>query len=146
MLFRSGKHNPERYKITTPTATIGVRGTDHEPSYLAEDDEGVTAETPPGTYDKVNEGASYIESEGGRVDIATSQAGFAPRGRFKPQRLKKIPLFFRATANERRILVRREQLKKTMEKRRADRREALKARFERLKDRREERPENRRKK
>lgn len=139
-----GKHNPDRYKITTPTATIGVRGTDHEPSYLAEDDEAVNADTAYGTYDKVNEGASYIESEGGRVEVLTSQSAFAPRGSLKPRRLKRVPGFFRTTVNEHLILVRREQLKKILEKRRAERREALKARFERLKDRREERRENRR--
>lgn len=140
-----GRHNPERYRITTPTATIGVRGTDHEPSYLAEGDDAVTAATPAGTYDKVNEGASFIENEIGRVDVQVSQSGFAPRGRAKPQRLKAIPKFFRATANEHRILVRREQLRKAIEQRRTDRRDALKERLERMKNRRQERREDRRK-
>jgi hypothetical protein len=132
-----GKHNAERYKITTPTATIGVRGTDHEPSYLPQDDEAVGAETPAGTYDKVNEGASYIENQGGRVEIRPNQSGYAPPGRATPQRLRKVPQFFRATANEHRILVRREELRKIFEKRRSERREALKARFERLRGRRD---------
>ena len=140
-----GKHNPERYKVTTPTATIGVRGTDHEPSYLAEDDEAVTVDTPYGTYDKVNDGASYLENESGRVEILPSQSGYAPHGRVKPLRLGRIPKFFKATANEHRVLVRREQLRKIVERRRSERREAMKAKLERMKDRREDRQDRRRK-
>lgn len=139
-----GKHNSDRYRIVTPTATIGVRGTDHEPSYIPEDADEFGVGMPVGTYDKVNEGWSYIESEGGRIDVLPGHSGFAPRGRAKPQRLGKTPSFFHATANERRILVRREQLRKVLEKRRDERREALKSRLERKKGRREDRPENRR--
>ena len=140
-----GKHNPERYKITTPTATIGVRGTDHEPTYIPDGDEAVGPGSPPGTYEKVNEGVAYLESEGGRVEVAPSQAGYAPRGRIKPTRLAQIPKFFRASANEHRILVRREQLRKAFEQHRAERREDQRARLERMKVRQDERRDPRRK-
>ena len=47
-----GKYSPRNYRITTPTATIGIRGTDHEPLYIPESASG--AEGEPGLYDKVN--------------------------------------------------------------------------------------------
>jgi hypothetical protein len=137
-----GRHNADRYRVTTPTATIGVRGTDHEPSYLLEEDvTAIAAEAglEPGTYDKVNEGASWIESAGGRVDVPVNFAGFAHASRARPFRMKKVPGFFKASRNERRIGERREGLKKVIEKRRAEKRAALKAKLERMKERRDKR-------
>jgi hypothetical protein len=90
----------------------------------------------PGTYDKVNEGSSYIENEAGRVDVVRGQAGFAPRGHARPQRLGQIPRFYAATRNEHRIVERREQLRKVLEKRRAERRDQPKRRLERERERR----------
>src|SRR2546422_3860812 len=48
-IARFGRNN---YQVRTPTVTIGVRGTDHEPFHIP-------AGSPlgePGTYDKVNQG------------------------------------------------------------------------------------------
>jgi hypothetical protein len=141
-----GRYNADRYRVTTPTATIGVRGTDHEPSYLLEEDvTAIAAEAglEPGTYDKVNEGASWIENEGGRVEIAQNQSGFAHLSRARPLRLKKIPEFFKGTRNEKRIGERREQLRKLIEQRRAAKRALLKQKLERVKQRREQRKDRR---
>lgn len=133
-----GHHNAEHYKITTPTATIGIRGTDHEPTYLPPDDPDLSSgeDRQPGTYDKVNEGATYIENEAGRVDIDLNQAGFAPQTRLRPARLARIPRFFRATPNERRIVQRREALRRVIEQRRLRHRQDLKQRIEDVKARR----------
>lgn len=141
-----GRYNSDRYRVTTPTATIGVRGTDHEPSYLEDEDVTATAAEAglePGTYDKVNEGASWIENEGGRVEIARDQAGFAHKSRARPARLKRVPGFFKATRHEKRILERREHLKKMIEHRRADKRAKLKEKLERVKERREKKKQRR---
>lgn len=135
-----GRNNASRYRITTPTATIGVRGTDHEPSYLlAEDIAAAGAGEPlaPGTYDKVNEGASYIENAGGRIEIGRDESGFAPRTRAKPVRLRAIPRVFKVTRHEARIQERREHLKKIVDKRRTEKRKAVKERRERQKAMRE---------
>ena len=136
-----GRDTPDRYRITTPTATIGVRGTDHEPAYIPPDDASTAPgdDRAPGTYDKVNEGGSFIENDAGRVEIGASQSGFAAHGRAPPARLARIPRFFRATRNERRIVVRREALRKVIEQRRAERRRHLRERRERRRRRRRRR-------
>ena len=141
-----GRHNADRYRVTTPTATIGVRGTDHEPSYLLDEDVAATAAEAglePGTYDKVNEGASWIENEGGRVEITANQAGFAHQSRARPARLKRVPGFFKGTRHEKKIGERRELLKKVVEQRRAAKRARMKEKLERAKERREKRKERR---
>ena len=141
-----GRHNTDRYRVTTPTATIGVRGTDHEPSYLLEEDVTATAAEAgleSGTYDKVNEGASWIENEGGRIEVAQNQAGFAHASRARPARLKKIPGFFKGTRHEKRIGERREHLRKLIEQRRTAKRAALKDKLQRMKEQRDRRKERR---
>jgi len=136
-----GRHNTDRYRVTTPTATIGVRGTDHEPSYLLPEDVTAAAEAglEPGTYDKVNEGASWLENENGRVEIKQDESGFAHASRARPARLARIPRFFKGTRNEKRIKARREALKKVIEQRRTDRRARQKERLERAKEQRQKR-------
>ncbi len=87
-----GKHNKENYKIKTPSATIGVRGTDHEPMVILP---GQTALGKPGTYDKVNFGASFIANDKGIININPNQVGFAPGANMAPVILPKIPAFYR---------------------------------------------------
>jgi hypothetical protein len=109
-----GHFNRDEYKITTPTATIGIRGTDHEPAFVAPEDAAALGEAA-GTYDKVNDGGSYIQTGAGRVDIAPSQSGFASReGQASPQLLDHVPHFYRATRNEGRINRRRDMLRRQM--------------------------------
>jgi hypothetical protein len=64
-------------EINTPTASMGIRGTDHEPYVLAED---VADSTPydPGSYDKVNRGSVVLRTSTGEVEIREGQVGFAP--------------------------------------------------------------------
>ncbi len=47
-----GKFNRNGYRVNTPSATIGIRGTDHEPRYIPEG----SSEGEPGTYDRVYAG------------------------------------------------------------------------------------------
>lgn len=93
-----GRFKPKAYRITTPTATIGIRGTDHEPLYIPPPAPGETPIGPPGTYDKVNSGQTFIENATGRIDIGPNQAGFAPpTPNIAPVRLPQIPAFMRGT-------------------------------------------------
>lgn len=93
-----GRRNPRNVMVRTPTATIGIRGTDHEALVIpANSDLG-----EPGTYDKVNSGGTRIESEHGGVDVGPGQAGYAPVGA-APVVLARIPSFFKPTANEKRL-------------------------------------------
>ncbi|MBU1171876.1 MAG: FecR domain-containing protein [Proteobacteria bacterium] len=71
-----GKENKENYRIKTPVATIGIRGTDHEPLYIPEPEEGEIPIGEPGLYDKVNSGETYIENDAGIVTILPNQVGY----------------------------------------------------------------------
>lgn len=87
-----GKLNKDNYKITTPSATIGIRGTDHEPMVVLP---GQKALGEPGTYDKVNSGASFIATAKGVINIAPNQAGFVPGANAAPVILSKLPAFYK---------------------------------------------------
>lgn len=90
--------SPKSYRIETLTATIGVRGTDHEPYFIpVGSDVGI-----PGTYDRVNEGSIFIETPEGIVDVEDrDRAGFAPFAKgSKPTLLDRIPDFFTGSLNE----------------------------------------------
>jgi len=94
-----GRNRPSAYRIQTPTATIGIRGTDHEPLYIPPPAPGETPLGPPGTYDKVNVGQTFIENAGGRIELGPNQAGFAPpTPTVAPVRLPQIPAFMRTPA------------------------------------------------
>ncbi|MBI5107659.1 MAG: FecR domain-containing protein [Rhodocyclales bacterium] len=93
-----GRSKPSAYKIKTPTATIGIRGTDHEPLYIPPPEPGETPVGPPGTYNKVNSGQTFIENASGRIEIGPNQAGYAPpTPTIAPVRLPQIPAFMRGT-------------------------------------------------
>src|ERR1700687_1041297 len=109
-----GKAQPSRYSVRTTTATIGIRGTDHEPTFIPP---GETAIGPPETYDKVNTGATYIENQAGRVNVDANRAGFAPHAQgAAPRVLDRIPEFYRPTRNERRLPKRKEELAKEVDR------------------------------
>jgi hypothetical protein len=73
-----GKVAPENYRINTPTATIGVRGTDHEVVVI--DDASASGDDVPGTHDRVYEGRTILEADGRQLEIAAGQAGFFRKG------------------------------------------------------------------
>lgn len=102
-------------------AALGIRGTDHEPLYIPEEAAG--ADGAPGTYDKVNEGETFIQNRRGKVFVKPNPAAFvAFHGRAAPKLLKTIPAFFRPAHNETQIEKRREALKQEIEKRLEERR------------------------
>jgi hypothetical protein len=91
-----GRRNKSNYLVNTPTATIGIRGTDHEPFYVPPPAPGETPPAPPGTYNKVNVGETVIRTPGGSVVIGANQIGFAPpQPNAPPVRLDKVPEFMR---------------------------------------------------
>jgi hypothetical protein len=95
-----GRANKDNYKVRTPTATIGIRGTDHEALYIPPPVAGESPLGPPGTYDKVNTGQTYLETASGRVELSINQVGFvAASGTQPPVRLPAIPGFLKATPN-----------------------------------------------
>lgn len=117
-----GKFNPRSYQVRTPTATIGVRGTDHEPLVIPQN----SREGEPGSYDKVNVGATSLQTRHGSIEVKPNQAGFAPlRGQPRPRVLAQVPAFFKATRHEAAIANRHEAVRKVIEQRRDERRKLL---------------------
>lgn len=107
-----GRNDPGRYAVRTPLATIGVRGTDHEPMVVLP---GAAGGAEPGVYDKVNEGSTWLESGGHRVELGAGQAGFSPHGaQGAPRLLAAVPHFYRASRHERRIDAARERLARVL--------------------------------
>jgi hypothetical protein len=91
-----GHRNPQNDLISTPTATIGVRGTDHEATVILSG-----GKYPAGTYDKVNTGVTFIKTERGEVDIHPNQVGFVANPGDIPALLKEMPEFYGAEAGHR---------------------------------------------
>ena len=122
-----GKNNPTRYRINTPTATVGVRGTDHEPLVIPAG--STTGE--PGTYDKVAAGRSFIEGKTGRVDVTPGRTGFfSHTARERPRVLAANPTFYRPTRNEARLEGRHERLRPVLEQRRTERQTFVRERMQ----------------
>ncbi len=120
-----GTHNKSAYRITTPSATIGIRGTDHETMVIL--DEGGDE---PGTYDTVSEGATLLRTPQGETEVRPGKFAFAPRNRLAPphylashpgfwamrklrieQRIQQRKMFLRRHRDQMRIDMRRKRLK-----------------------------------
>ena len=109
-----GKHNTSAYRITTPNATLGIRGTDHETTVIekADGDE-------PGTYDTVNEGETVLKTAHGEVGVGPGKFAFAPKnGAVAPHFLEKHPNFLakRKLKIEERVQQRKDFFRSRMEK------------------------------
>lgn len=72
-----GRTNRADHRVVTATATIGIRGTDHEP-FAMPPGLADTLNQNAGTYNKVNRGSTTIEANGNRVDVDPGRVGFAP--------------------------------------------------------------------
>ncbi len=94
-----GKKNPQKVRFNTPTATIGIRGTDFEVAVLDQTQNNAEA----GTYNKVFQGATFLENnQGKRVEVGTNQAAFSPVNLLQTAQqfglLKQVPnVFFNGT-------------------------------------------------
>lgn len=140
-----GKLNPNGYRITTSTATVGIRGTDHEVTVI----EAVDARDPPGTYDRVLEGKTVVRTPRGEVELQAGQHGFAGRDVLDaPRLLTERPGFLeqRALRLEDRIAERKEKLGQRVRQVLDDNPELVKAVREKLDGVTDEQRENARKK
>ncbi|HXA48414.1 MAG TPA: hypothetical protein VNW52_12340, partial [Burkholderiaceae bacterium] len=81
----------------TPNATIGIRGTDHEPVVVVEPPAGTVVNNPAGTYDKVNVGATSLTTQAGTAIIGPNQVGYAASPTQAPVLLPRLPNFYQAT-------------------------------------------------
>src|SRR4029077_19421286 len=86
-----------RAEVSTPTATIGIRGTDYEPLVIPEGSKAGEA----GTYNRVNIGETELRTARGSVIVKPNQAGFVPHGAaIAPRVLARMPTLFKPTRNE----------------------------------------------
>lgn len=115
-----GQTHRAGYQIKTPTATIGIRGTDHEPAYFPTPAPGEKPEHPPGTYDKVNAGESVIRRPSGEVAVKRGQAAFANNDiKIRPQLLSRPPAFYQQHAQlDSKAAPRREEFHRQFEQQR----------------------------
>lgn len=113
-----GRYNAKNYQIRTPTATVGVRGTDHETKVVLPGD----PEAEAGTYEKVNAGATALTTGAGTAEVQANAAGFVSHaGRERPRLLAAVPAHFRPARNDRRFEGLHEAIFKRVEHVRAER-------------------------
>src|SRR5512135_2509903 len=91
-----GHINKLNYQIKTPSATIGIRGTDHEPMFIPTPALGETALGKPGTYEKVNVGGVVMATPHGSLALGPNQVGYVESMNAKPTALQQMPAFYRA--------------------------------------------------
>lgn len=119
------RFNRASYKVRAPGVTIGVRGTDHEPFVIPEG----SPLGEPGTYDKVNQGGTYIESAQGRIEVEPGRTAFAHLRRAeRPRLLARAPGFFRGGRHEARITQHYQQIQQRLEEHREQRRQRFQER------------------
>lgn len=71
-----GQLNKSNYRITTATATLGIRGTDHE-TVVVTAGSPLAATAPIGTYNKVNVGETSMTTAKGSISVLPNQMGYA---------------------------------------------------------------------
>jgi hypothetical protein len=86
-----GQLNRPGYRITTPSATIGIRGTDHEP-FVVTPQTAAALQMPAGTYDRVHSGQTFIQNRQGLTQFANpNQTLFVSDAGARPQLLPTPP-------------------------------------------------------
>lgn len=89
--------NPQAHRVSTPVATIGIRGTDYEVIYIPP---GVTvADETPGTHARVYRGLAILSTATGILSVPPGRAGFVDaRSRTRPRLHPGIPGFIKRRA------------------------------------------------
>jgi len=94
-----GKANPGDYKLSTPSATIGIRGTEFDAVY-ATSQIAADLQTAPGTYNRVYMGGTSLQGATGQINLNTNQAGFmGEQATDSPRVLPSIPEFLNSSGN-----------------------------------------------
>ncbi|HEY8023348.1 MAG TPA: FecR domain-containing protein [Burkholderiaceae bacterium] len=124
-----GKFNRKSYTLRTPTATIGIRGTDHETHYIPPG----STEGEPGTYDKVFAGETSIETEAGQAAVVPDHAGYVSDTARQPRVLPGIPGFFRPGPHEDIINRKHAEIQQMIIERRNERRKIVAEKLAELK-------------
>lgn len=79
-----GHMNKDSYRLSTPTATIGIRGTDYDVDVVTDNSQPGLA---PGTYHTVNDGGTTLKTTAGAIDVAPHQTAWVSSQPAKPRRM-----------------------------------------------------------
>jgi hypothetical protein len=94
-----GRANLGDYKLSTPSATIGIRGTEFDAVY-ATSQIAADLQTAPGTYNRVYMGGTSLQGATGQINLNTNQAGFmGEQATDSPRVLPSIPEFLNTSGN-----------------------------------------------
>ena len=85
-----GKTNAAHYRVNTPNATLGVRGTDYETVIILPEE--ASEQQAAGTYNTVYEGEIVLQAEGKTLNVTPAQAVFAGLGQ-APRLFANLPVF-----------------------------------------------------
>lgn len=88
------KSNPGAFRIKTPVATIGIRGTDFEIQHFETSDAPAAEEA--GTHHLVYEGSTLLSTEEADVEVLAGQAAYATDTLSAPQLHTEVPRFLKA--------------------------------------------------
>ncbi|MES2975148.1 MAG: FecR domain-containing protein [Pseudomonadota bacterium] len=114
-----GKTAPSNWRLATPTATVGIRGTEIETAIVEEGAE-------PGTYQQVISGEAVLGTSAGSLLLAAGQAGRAASGDQAPQLLPAVPAgIFPARASDARVELLRQDAQGSQEERLRQRQDQL---------------------
>jgi hypothetical protein len=75
-----GKNVNDAYRVVTPVATIGIRGTDYSAAYCS----GDCGATPDGLYVGVSNGEIQLNNTGGELVLTNDQYGYVKDGATAP--------------------------------------------------------------
>ena len=84
-----GKFDHKNYQLRTATATVGIRGTDHELAIIAEGEAGQGE--IPGVHNWVHTGGTTLTNAGGQTDVEPGHAAWAPHNGQAPRAHQGIP-------------------------------------------------------
>jgi hypothetical protein len=98
-----GKFDRKNYQLSAVTATVGIRGTDHEVAIIADGEERKGEVS--GVHNWVNEGGTTLKNAGGTIDVDASHAAWAGLKGQAPQAHIGIPGYLkqRRTKHEGRV-------------------------------------------
>jgi hypothetical protein len=85
----------QQYRISVGTATVGVRGTDHEVAWVPP--EQATADQPAGIHNHVHEGATTLATQQGLLAVSQGAAGHVPAPGQAPRLHERLPPFLAGT-------------------------------------------------
>lgn len=89
-----GKRGLDSYRVKTPVATIGIRGTTYWAMYYPGD-----ANNPPGYYFGVSEGGLSVGNNAGQMDFGAGQYGYVKDANSLPVLLPGPPSFLNGQSN-----------------------------------------------